>query len=99
MLGLVAQYRELMGCDPKELSADAGYYREASLARLQRWEVEAFIPEWRTMTSPRGWIPKDAIRADLMRRKLRTKRGRARYQNRQCSVEPVFDHIKEVQGF
>ncbi len=106
LLGLVAQYRELMGCDPKELSADAGYYSEAILARLQGWEVEAFIPpdkikhsEWRTMTSPRGRIPKDATRADLMRRKLRTKRGRARYRKRQCSVEPVFGHIKEVQGF
>ena len=46
-----------------------------------------------------GADTKDATRVDLMLRKLRTKRGRAQYQKRQCSVEPVFGHIKEVQGF
>ncbi len=35
--GLVALYPEMMGCDPKELSADAGYYSEAILARLRGW--------------------------------------------------------------
>jgi len=34
----------------------------------------------------------------LMRRKLRTKRGRARYKLRQTSVEPAFGNIKEVMG-
>ena len=33
LLGLVAQYREVVGCDPKELSADAGYYSAAIFAR------------------------------------------------------------------
>ena len=32
---------------------------------------------------------------DLMRRKLRTKRGRKRYKLRQMTVEPVFGIIKE----
>jgi len=68
--------------------------------------IEAFIPpdrvkhtEWRKMKSPRGRIPKNASRKYLMRRKLRTKRGRARYKLRQTSAEPVFGNIKEGMGF
>jgi len=33
----------MLGYDPKESWDDAGYYSEATLARLQGWEVEAFI--------------------------------------------------------
>ena len=33
-----------------------------------------------------------------MQRKLRTKRGRARYKLRQTSVEPVFGFIKQGLG-
>jgi len=32
-----------------------------------------------------------------MRRKLRTQAGRARYQKRQASIEPVFGYLKTVQ--
>ena len=34
-----------------------------------------------------------------MRRKLRTKRGRATYSRRKTSVEPVIGQVKDVQGF
>jgi len=34
-----------------------------------------------------------------MRRKLRTKRGRAKYALRKVVVEPVFGQIKRVMGF
>ena len=86
----------------KELSADAGYYSEDNLIFLEEAEIEAFIPpdkvkhsEWREAKPPRGRIPKNANRRYLMRRKLRTKHGRARYRLRQTSVEPVFGFIKE----
>ncbi|MGE5589973.1 MAG: transposase, partial [Bacillota bacterium] len=49
--------------------------------------------------APKGRIPRHLSRADRMRRKLRTKRGAARYQLRQESVEPVCGQIKEVRGF
>lgn len=87
---------------PKELSADAGYYSEENLIFLEGQEIETFIPpekvkhsEWRQAKAPRGRIPKNADRKYLMRRKLKTKRGRARYKLRQVSVEPVFGFIKE----
>ena len=46
----------------------------------------------------RGRIPKNATPRYLMQRKLRTKRGRARYKLRQTSVEPVFGFIKQGLG-
>ncbi|RJQ08448.1 MAG: IS5/IS1182 family transposase, partial [Bacillota bacterium] len=55
--------------------------------------------QWRTQNPPRGRIPRAATPKDRMRRKLKTKHGRARYKLRQTSVEPVFGHIKEAMGF
>lgn len=67
--------------------------------------MEAFIPPdkirhgaWRTMTPPRGPIPKGLDRKGLMRRKLRTQWGRERYRLRQQSAEPVFGQIKWNRG-
>jgi hypothetical protein len=73
---------------------------------LESLGIEAFIPpekvkhsEWRLQKAPQGRIPMNATPKDRMKRKLRTKRGRARYKLRQTSVEPVFGHIKEPMGF
>mgnify|MGYP000112022719 CR=1 FL=1 len=103
---MVRQVEASTGRRPKELSADAGYWSEANLEALEDRGIEAFIPpdrvkhsEWRKMKPPRGRIPKNASRKHLMRRKLRTKRGKARYKLRQTSVEPVFGHIKQAMGF
>ncbi len=103
---MVEQVRAITGRCPKELSADAGYYSEANLKLVEALGIEAFIPpekvkhsEWRAQKAPRGRIAKSATPKDRMRRKLRTKRGRARYKLRQTSVEPVFGHIKEPMRF
>lgn len=106
LVGLMDQLEDNLQRRPEEMSADAGYYSDANLKWLQDKKIEPFIPpekvrhrEWRAMKSPRGRIPKNADRKYLMQRKLRTKRGRARYKKRQCSVEPVFGHIKETMRF
>ena len=49
--------------------------------------------EWKEMSALKGRILKNADRKYLMRRKLRAKRGRARYKLRQISIEPVFGHV------
>jgi len=99
---IVHQVIENTGQVIKEVSADAGYYSEENLIFLERKNIEAFIPpdkvkhsEWREARAPRGRIPDNADRRYLMRRKLKTKRGRARYKLRQISVEPVFGFVKE----
>jgi len=98
----VMQVVENTGRSPKEVSADAGYYSDRNIKFLEEKRIEAFIPpdkvrhsEWRTQQAIRGPIPRNATRKYLMRRKLRTKRGRERYKLRQTSVEPVFGFIKE----
>ena len=47
---------------------------------------------------PRGRIPKAMRRRERMERKVRTKRGRARYRRRGATVEPVFGQVKDRQG-
>ena len=48
---------------------------------------------------PRGPLPKWATRVDRMRRKLKTKAGKAVYAARKAIVEPVFGQIKQARGF
>jgi hypothetical protein len=48
---------------------------------------------------PRGPLPKGATRVDRMRRKLKTKVGKAVYAARKAIVEPVFGQIKHARGF
>jgi hypothetical protein len=47
---------------------------------------------------PRGRIPADANSRDRMRRRLSTKRGKAKYKLRSQTVEPVFGQIKAAMG-
>jgi len=47
---------------------------------------------------PRGRIPKDLDLEGRMRRKLRTKAGRATYGKRKGIVEPVFGQMKFGRG-
>ena len=105
LIPLVEQIEENLSERPREVSADAGYFSEANVRQLDRMNVEAFIPpdkvkhsEWRTAKTPRGRFPKNAGVRERMRRKLKTKRGRAHYKLRQTTVEPVFGQIKQGRG-
>lgn len=105
LAGQVEQVVRNTGRRPKEVSADAGYYSDDNVGYLEKEKIQAFIPpekvkhsEWRDQQVIRGRIPKNATRKYLMRRRLRTKKGRARYKLRQESVEPVFGFIKQELG-
>ncbi|MGC8817737.1 MAG: IS1182 family transposase [Candidatus Hadarchaeum sp.] len=93
------------GKKPAEISADAGYFSEANVSWLiNEAKIAPYIPPDRQkhnerLTSPRGPITEGMSVADRMRRKLRTKRGRAKYGLRKVVVEPVFGQIKRVMGF
>ena len=99
---LLAQAHANIGRRPTQVSADAGYWSAANLQAIEEIGAEAFVPpdkvkhsEWRAAKPPRGRIPKNITPDDLMRRKLRTRRGRACYKLRQTNVEPVIGQIKE----
>lgn len=91
------------GINPDQASMDAGYFSEANVTNIKGIELlippdgqehGKIIPD-----APRGPIPTNLSVADRMRRKLRTKRGRAAYSKRKETVEPVFGQIKQGRGF
>jgi transposase len=86
--------------------ADAGYWSDANAA-TETDTCELFIATQkdhaqraalRDAPPPRGRKPKTMTARERMQRKLRTKRGRARYRQRGTSVEPVFGQMKDRQG-
>lgn len=102
--GMVRQIEENMGALPRELSADAGYASEENLAWLQAAGVEGFIATRRVVHGDHeaGIPPANPETTPLraaMEDKLATPEGRARYDVRKETVEPVFGQIKGARGF
>ena len=93
-----------MGAVPRELSVDDGYYSAKAVEELQDLGVDPYIAPEKTRhgtkpePAPRGRIPRGLSARDRMRRKLRKKRGRKRYDLRMETVEPVFGQIKQGRG-
>jgi hypothetical protein len=88
---------------PAGVIADSGYFSEANVQSVEQREkptIGAHIAVERDRHGappsgpPRGRIPKGLSVADRMRRRLRTKRGRAIYAQRKITVEPVIGQIK-----
>jgi len=89
--------------EPDGVIADSGYFSEANVQALEHRAgrpIEAHIAVERARHgapptgSPRGRIPKGLSPADRMRRRLRTKGGRAIYALRKVTVEPAIGQIK-----
>lgn len=101
---MVQQTKENLGDIPKQLSADSGYYSEANVTVLRDEGIDDYLcpnrikHSGRPPSAPRGRIPKDLSFIDRVRRKLRTKKGRATYALRKQIVEPVFGQIKHGRG-
>lgn len=99
---MVAQMVTNVG-EPDGVIADSGYFSEANVQALEQHEdrpIEAHIAVERDRHGapppgpPRGRIPSGLSVADRMRRRLRTKHGRAIYAQRKVTVEPVIGQIK-----
>lgn len=93
------------GAIPKNALLDAGYFSEENMGKIDKPGMEIFMPPNRMehgkdmLAAQRGRIPETLSVADRMRRKLRTKKGRAIYAMRKEIVEPVFGQIKQARGF
>ena len=92
-----------LGTLPKKVLADAGYFSEAQVRQLQARGIDVYCPPepWRIAeTAPcrRGRPPLDERFTAMMRRKVRSVRGRRDYRWRKISVEPVFGQIKQGRG-
>lgn len=78
--------------------ADAGYRSEANFAALENAGIDGYIPIGRQDKSA-PTVKDDSPATKRMQRKLRTKRGRARYRKRKHLVESPFGWVKNVLGF
>jgi hypothetical protein len=84
---------------------DSGYYSETNTAELERRGIDPYVATERLKHHeeippvPRGRIPADLTAKQRMARKLRTKKGRAKYAQRKGIIEPIFGQVKQVLGF
>lgn len=110
LIPMLATIEEQSGQRPRELLADSGYCSEKNLEHLHSEDnperrVDGYIAAERQKHGeyrepcPRGPLPKDATRVGRMKRKLKTKAGKAVYAARKAIVEPVFGQIKQARGF
>jgi len=110
LMPLVEAIEQQSGQRPDEVLADSGYCSEKNLQALESEEdperrIVGYIATERQKhdeykeSCPRGRLPQGATRVDRMRRKLKTKAGKAIYAARKAIVEPVFGQIKQARGF
>ena len=101
--GLLADVRTVLGANPEEVSADAGYCDEQNLQHLARRRINAYIAPGRARhgekhaAGSRRW-PKGTRKA-AMATKFKRAGRRSRYRLRKQIVEPVFGQIKQARGF
>jgi transposase len=110
LLPMVEVIEQQSGQRPEEILADSGYCSEKNLEALEsaaqrERHIAGYIATERQKhgehreACPKGPLPQGATRVDRMRRKLKTKVGKAVYAARKAIVEPVFGQIKQARGF
>src|SRR5919106_668377 len=110
LLPMVEVIEEQSGQRPEEILADSGDCSEKNLEALDCEEdadrrITGYIATERQKHDEykqpcgKGPLPKGATRVDRMRRKLKTKAGKAADASRKAIVEPVFGQIKQARGF
>jgi hypothetical protein len=110
LIPMVELIEQQSGQRPETILADNGYCSEQNLEHLESADeperkIEGFIATGKQkhgehrLPAQRGPMPKGATRVDRMKRKLKTKVGKAVYAARKCVVEPVFGQIKQARGF
>jgi len=105
LVPMLEQVKVLVGSQPQQATADAGYFSEASVTDRRLEGIDLFVApdkqkhseEVAVATGPPS--PESSSVAERMRYKLRTPEGRAAYKRRKAIVEPVFGQIKEQRGF
>jgi len=92
-----------IGLVPDCVLADSGYFSEEQISNVQeKYKSTKFLvppdkeKHGKKVVATRGPVPKNISTADLMRRALKTKIGKATYAERKTTVAPVFGQIKEA---
>jgi len=103
LVPMVEEIGRELGEIPRKLLADAGYFSEAQIRAAEARGVMVYCPpeSWRVTESspcPRGRPPVAERFTGFMRRRVRSRRGRAEYRWRKVSVEPTFGQFKQGRG-
>ncbi|MFO1080639.1 MAG: IS1182 family transposase [Reyranellaceae bacterium] len=88
-----------LGRQPKEVSADAGYCREANLEALHQRHIRGYVAIGPAKHPGRGRPNLSGPLTRAMRTRLKRAGWRSRYRLRKQIVEPVFGQIKQARGF
>jgi hypothetical protein len=103
LVPLLEATQAALGRTPREVSADAGFCREANLAVLQERKIRGYLAPGRAAhgaPDPSGRRPiKPDSRLAKMAAKLQRAGRRSRYRLRKQTVEPVLGQIKHARGF
>jgi transposase len=106
LVPLVEQTCENLEETPDIFSADAGYWSDEELAVIEDYQIQAIVApdkirhrDWYAQPLLNAQIPDGLSRKERMRLLLKTERGRAEYDKRKITAEPVYGQIKHGRGF
>jgi transposase len=104
LLPVVAAAEQRCGERPRQVSADSGFFTLPNLQALEEQGIDVYMPdavlakELNTGRRVKGAAPVRDAAHRRMRRKLRDPAGRAIYQRRKATAEPVIGVLKEQRG-
>ncbi|MEO6954949.1 MAG: IS1182 family transposase [Polyangia bacterium] len=98
LVPMLDQIRRNVGRNPRELSADSGYFSEANLRVLHRRRIRGYVAvkRERSVNSRRRALARGPLAIE-MRRRIDRGGHRSRYRLRKYTVEPVFGHVKSAR--
>lgn len=106
LVPMVLQLVDTLEEVPEAVSADAGYWVEEEVETLAYYQIPAYVApgkirhrQWREQEVVPEPLPEDLSTKERMRYLLRTERGRAEYDKRKITAEPVLGQIKGARGF
>jgi transposase len=103
LIPLLDAVQAALGRKPREVSADAGFCREANLAALAARKIRGYLAPGRArhgtpVPSGRRQL-QPGSRLAAMAARLQHAGRRSRYRLRKQTVEPVIGQIKQARGF
>ena len=104
LVPMVERVQQECGEPPGQVSADAGFFTQDNVRKLEEQQIDAYVPdshlayELNRGQRVRGHGAARDPAQRRMRRKLRSPAGRATYARRKMIVEPVCGTLKEQHG-
>ncbi|GAC1643200.1 MAG: hypothetical protein NVS9B14_24570 [Candidatus Acidiferrum sp.] len=106
LLPMIEEVEEKCGARPQRVLADSGFFCNENLQEMEARGIAGYVPDPCLAHELNSGIPARGVgRMQVsepsllrMRKRLRSKQGRAWYQKRKTLVEPVFGTLKQQRG-